>query len=183
MLGDGHVSPTQVLVTVNKNEKEYLQRLKELMRGLFGVEPHCSMSKSLNKSRLNVVDIYIGSTKIVKYFLKMGLVMNKVKSQVDIPSWIKENKIFAKGFLRGFFDTDGSIYKLRFGVQLSYTNASLPLLFSARELLIKLGFAPSRIGGISFYLTKRNNLYRFFSEIQPKNQKHIDRARSFGIIE
>ena len=96
MLGDGHISPTQIVITVNKNEGDYLQYLKGLMTGLFRVMPHESKAKPPSKNHLNVVYIYIGSTKLVRYFLEMGLVMNKVERQVDVPPWIKENKEYGK---------------------------------------------------------------------------------------
>jgi intein/homing endonuclease len=182
LLGDGHISPTQILITTSRNEEKYLRYLKGLMKNLFGVDPHTSKGKSSNQSRLNAIDTYIGSTKIVRYFLEMGLVKNKVESQVDVPQWIKKNKKYGKRFLRGFFDTDGSIYKLRFGVQVCYKNASAPLLNSTREILTSLDYAPSQISYRSLYLTRKEDLRRFFKEVKPANQKHINRAKLFKII-
>lgn len=177
MVGDGHISPTQLVVTVNKNETDYLEYLKELIKSLFNVEAH-----KIEKKNKGAIDIYIGSTELVRLFLQMGLAMNKVREQVDVPSWIKTKKIYAERFLRGFFDTDGSIYKLRFGIQISYKSASAPLLNSTRELLIGLGYRPSKITWQTLYLTRNRDLRRFFTEIRPTNKKHIDRALFFGVI-
>jgi DNA-binding transcriptional regulator WhiA len=129
-----------------------------------------------------VVDIRLGSTEIVRYFLKMGLVHNKTDSQVDMPKWINSRKDYQSAFLRGLFDTDGSIYKLKFGVQICYKNASIPLLESTRKILLCLNYKPSQISYRSLYLTRKEDLRRFFKEIRPANQKHISRARLFKLI-
>ena len=81
-------------------------------------------------------DVYLGSVVITSWLLKEGLVFNKVKSQVDIPRWIFKKPEFIRRFLRGFFDTDGSIYELRFGIQISLSNKSQPLLQSLHKLLL-----------------------------------------------
>ena len=178
MLGDGHVSPTQIIITVNTSETDYLRHLNTLMMSLFGVRAHTAKKSS----EINAVDTYIGSTKLVKFFMDMGLVGNKVKMQVGVPKWIYAKREYIKGFLRGFFDTDGSIYKLRFGVQVSYKNASAPLLRSTREMLLTLGYTPSKVSYRTLYLTRQQDLKRFFEEIRPGNKKHIERAIKFGII-
>ena len=188
MLGDGHISPTQIIITLNNNEITYIKYVKFLIKKLFNATPHLCKTHGKNTTRSNVSDIYVGSVDMVKYFLNMGLVSNKVRFQVDIPKWIKINKKFVVGFLRGFFDTDGSIYKLRFGVQISYTNASIPLLRSTKTLLETLGYHPSKMSRNSktsafrIYLTKRIELCNFLNKIISANQKHIQRAKSFGII-
>ncbi len=108
-----------------------------------------------------------------------GLVFNKVKSQVDVPKWIFSNEEFMKRFLRGFFDTDGSIYKLRYGIQISFKNYSHPLLKSLQKMLSGLGYKPSRISSHSVYVTRVSDVVRFFEEIQPANIKHKKRYDAF----
>lgn len=109
----------------------------------------------------------------------MGLVSNKVKEQVGVPSWIFEETKYIKGFLRGFFDTDGSVYKLRFGIQIAFTNRSLPLLISSRQMLTLLDYSPSAVSKYHVYLTRRDQVTKFFQEIQPSNQKHQVRFNKF----
>ncbi|MEK7200847.1 MAG: LAGLIDADG family homing endonuclease [Patescibacteria group bacterium] len=124
-------------------------------------------------------DVYLGSVVITSWLLKEGLVFNKVKSQVDIPRWIFKKPEFIRRFLRGFFDTDGSIYELRFGIQISLSNKSQPLLQSLHKLLFKLGYNPSAVSADRVYLTRIPDVKRFFAEIQPKNQKHRKRFKQF----
>lgn len=80
-----------------------------------------------------------------------------------------------KSFLRGFFDTDGSVYKLKFGVQMSFCNRSLPILKSLQLMLKKLEYNPSDISLYNMYLTRRGDIERFFKEIKPANPKHVSR--------
>jgi len=177
LLGDGHVAPTQIIITVNQDEQPYAMHVSKLIEQLFHVTPHRA-----KKTHHHVDDLYVGSVDLVRYFLAMGLVPDKVRAQVDVPTWIITEPLYAIRFLRGFFDTDGSIYKLRYGVQLSYKNASQPLLATTKHLLNQFGYHPSSISAKAVYLTRRGELSQFFSKIAPKNQKHIDRARRFGII-
>lgn len=182
LLGDGHISDTQVIVYANSLETDYISYVQRLITDLFKDSPRTSSFLSVRAKKHHVIDIRIGSVNLVKYFLRMGLVKDKVAQQVDIPKWIFRNRKYRIGFLRGFFDTDGSIYRLRFGVQICYKNASAPLLGSTREILLSLGYKPSQITCRSLYLTRKEDLCRFFKEIRPANKKHIDRASSFGVI-
>ena len=84
-----------------------------------------------------------------------------------------------KAFVRGFFDTDGSIYKLRFGLQISITNHSLPLLIALQSMLRTLGYSVSEVSVGRIYITRRNQVARFFSEIAPMNSKHTQRFEKF----
>lgn len=125
MLGDGHVSHFQVTVHLGNKEMEYAKYLCSLILSIFHVEPKISTRK-----KTNYRDVYLGSTLITSWLFKQGLVSNKVKSQVGAPPWIFRKKAFMRRFLRGFFDTDGSVYKLKHGIQISLSNRSLPLLQS-----------------------------------------------------
>lgn len=177
LLGDGHISEGQIYISVYKKEYNYLKYLLVLIRFLF-----CLDVKYTNSKKRSTFDIYIGSVDLVRFFKKMGLVSNKVREQVDISKWIFQKEKYKKGFLRGFFDTDGSIYLLRFGVQMSFCNRSFPLLRSVRRLLFDLQYHPSKITGYNFYLTKTEDLKRYSKEIGFGNRKHLEKSRKFGII-
>lgn len=174
MLGDGHISPTQVVVTLGAKEGRYVTHVAGLMKSLFKTEPKI-LTRNVVQRESKYHDVYFGSVRAVQWLMKEGLVSNKVKSQVDIPTWVFSQTDFMRAFMRGFFDTDGSFYKLRFGFQISLTNHSIPLLRSLQRLLIALGYSPSRISGYHVYLTRRNDVRRFFREIAPNNPKHARR--------
>lgn len=173
MLGDGKLSHFQIAVNLGTKEMFYAEYLVNLIFSIFNVRPKIAIRKTGHK------DIYLGSVAITDWLRKEGLVYNKVLSQVDVPKWITRDGSFIKRFLRGFFDTDGSVYKLRWGVQVEFTNKSAPLLRSARNMLMYLGYRPSRVSGPKVYLTRKDDLARFFREIAPKNPKHQLRFENF----
>jgi len=113
MLGDGHLSEGQIWISINNNtDRGYRNYVKKLLKLLFGLEPGCYYRKEQDMKNL-----FLSSVDLIKYLKEKGLyATNKVKAQVDIPSWIFTKDSYKKSFLRGFFDTDGSIYLLRFGV-------------------------------------------------------------------
>lgn len=173
LLGDGHLTPFQVSVTLGKKD-EYDDYVIKLMNRLFKVKP-----KKIFTREGHIV-IYLGSARLVKWFLAMGMVFNKVKYQVDFPEWIFQKKEFMAKAIRGFFDTDGSVYRLRHGVQFSYCNMSKPLLLSARKMLIELNFFPSKINNNkNIYLTRKSDLKRYFNEVGFGNKKHKKRFLKF----
>lgn len=172
LMGDGHLSSTQVTVTLGKKD-EYVDYVSNLMEALFHVRPKTSITKEGHYI------IYLGSTRLVRWFLKMGLSFNKVRDQVNIPRWCFRNKYYLKNLVRGLIDTDGSVYKLKHGVQISFCNRSKPLLESTRLALLKLRFTPSRVSGYNIYLTRQDNLLRYYKEIGFNNKKHEKRFLEF----
>jgi len=175
LLGDGHLSPTQVVVTLGKKD-EYVDYVSDLMKQLFLARPRVITTRGGH------FVIYLGSTRLVRWFLDMGLAFNKVDSQVDIPSWCFKNKRFLVNVIRGLIDTDGSVYKLKSGnVQISFCNRSIPLLKSTRSALLSLGFFPSKISGYNIYLTRKNDLHKYYKEVGFNNKKNEKRFLEFNI--
>ena len=169
MLGDGHISHFQTLVTLGTKELAYVEYVADLMGELFGTR--ASICNRADGYR----DVYLGSTLLTRWLRSEGLLPNKVEAQVDVPEWILDREEFMNAFLRGFFDTDGSIYKLKFGRQISLTNKSQPLLCSLRMMLITLGYKASAVSADCVYLTRRLDIDRFFKEVRPANKKHCMR--------
>ncbi len=174
MLGDGNLSKFQVCVTLGSKEDGYVKYVALLMKNIFKVNVHCCVRKGGYK------DVYLGSRELVDWFMSEGLVYNKVKEQINIPKWIFNNTDYMKRFVKGFFDTDGSVYKIKFGVQISFCNYSKPILNSLHSILKRLKYSPSSISGHNVYLTKKEDIQRFFKEIEPSNVKHIRRYK--GIL-
>ena len=124
-------------------------------------------------------DVYLGSRDLSDWLRKEGLVYNKVLAQVAAPKWIYSKRRYMQRFLKGFFDTDGSVYKLRFGVQVAFNNNSKPLLEDTHKMLRLLQYRVSKVSGFKIYLTFREDVVRFFQEIRPANPKHQERLGSF----
>lgn len=179
MLGDGHISPAQILITVNINtDSLYVPYLQDLLERMFHFRPRVTSVKYGS-----TVDLYITSAHLVRELRKIGLYSsNKVRDQVSIPDWILRSPAYKRRFLRGFFDTDGSIYRLKHfnAVQMSFSNLSVPLLEGTRQLLLDLGYHPSRFSGHSVYLTRQEDIRTYIREIGFGNLKHLRGAQRFG---
>ena len=169
MLGDGHISRFQTIVTLGTKELEYVFYVAKLMEDLFRVPATIGIRADGYR------DVYIGSVRLTSWLKEQGLVSNMVAHQVGVPDWIYEHEEYIRGFLRGFFDTDGSFYLLRFGRQISLTNHSFPLLHALREMLLRLEYRPSEVSAFRVYLTRKSDIERFFKEIRPANVKHLRR--------
>lgn len=162
MLGDGHISLGQIWVFIhNGTEKEYVPYVKRLLESLFSTKARVSYRRDQD-----MMNLFISSVDLIRYLKEKGLfARNKVKEQVKLPSWILTKDSYKKSFLRGFFDSDGSIYKLKFGVQMAFCNKSVPLLESTRRILVDLKYHPSVINSDKIYLTRRTDLYRYQNEV------------------
>lgn len=173
MLGDGCLTPSQITITLGNKELDYVYYISRLITKLFNIVPKIHIRPK------GYYVIYFGSVKVVKWLQSNGLVFNKVKDQVKVPEWIFKKNFLMEGFLKGFFDTDGSVYKLRFGVQLAFTNRSLPLLNGIRYALDTLRYNPSKISGFRVYLTKKRYVLKYLRRISPANIKHRQRFEEF----
>jgi len=169
MLGDGHVSHFQTVVTLGTKELDYVEYVANLMLDLFHVKG------TIHVRNDGYRDVYISSVTLTSWLIAEGLVSNKVSAQVKAPEWIYKRNKWMESFLRGFFDTDGSIYALRYGRQISFCNKSIPLLYSLQSMLIKLGYKASAVSAFRVYLTRRADIDRFFGEISPANTKRVRR--------
>lgn len=173
MLGDGHISKFQVIVHLGTKEKSYARYVRGLFKSLFGVAGTIAVRRTCYR------DVYIGSILLVRWLREQGLASNKVAAQVGPPKWIFRKRSFMNAFIRGMFDTDGSVYALRYGIQIAFTNRSKPLLSALHSALTLLGYKPSRESAWRVYLTRRGDIFRFFQEICPKNRKHTERFHTF----
>ena len=153
MLGDGHVSHFQIVVSLGNKEEKYAQYVMLLIEKIFKTKVKISLRSNGHR------DIYLGSVEITSWLLKQGLVHNKVKSQVNVPLWIFDENIF---------------------MERSFCNRSLPILKSLQEMLKKLKYNPSSVSLYNMYLTKRGDVKRFFEEIKPSNLKHVSRYLSIA---
>ncbi len=169
LLGDGSLTPRHVCVTLGNKEEQYANYVRELCRKVFGAAPAIRIGAE------GYVTLQLSSSVASSWLISEGLAYNKVKAQVDVPRWIFSRRSYMNCLVRGFFDTDGSIYKLKFGIQLSFTNRSKPLLTSLQHILRVLGYRVSAISTYCFYITRISHIKRFFEEIRPRNERHLKR--------
>lgn len=177
IMGDGGITEYQLTVTLSRLELDYIDFVSKLIQKLFSIKPGLSLETS-------VINIVVSRKNLTKFLLQNGLVQgNKIKQQIDIPNWIKQNNRYSLACLRGLVDTDGCVFTHRYKVnnkwysykKLDFTSRSKPLIRSVKKIFINNGFTPklSYRGDIRLYSQLEVN--RYFKEIGSHNQKHIER--------
>lgn len=180
VLGDGGISKYQVYVTLHmRDDKNYSKFVNKLIKKLFEVP----IRKFLRKEDLTI-RLVISRVGLVRFCVqKLGLKMgNKIKQQVDIPSWIKNNKKFSVACLRGLFDTDGCVFYHRYKVnrkqyvykKISFTSHSKPLLCSVLKILKNLNIG-ARItkSGQDVRIDAQRDVKEYVEVVDFHNQKNL----------
>ena len=186
MLGDGGVNQYHISVTLSNKEKSYISYIDHIIRQLFGVVPKIQKHK-----HAKAVSIFVNRKQLVDFCQEIGLVQgNKVKQQIDIPIWIKENRNFTRECVRGLVDTDGCFYTNSYYVngkkysyfKIAFTSASLPLIYSVTKALINFG--------INVRISKNHkdvriedgkSVERYIKEIGTHNHKHLEKIRKWKV--
>ncbi|MDD4083489.1 MAG: LAGLIDADG family homing endonuclease [Sphaerochaetaceae bacterium] len=186
LLGDGNISQYHIGITLSSEEKEYIQYICKIIQKLFGVLP-----KVFKHKNVKAVTITVNRKLLVDFCQKVGFEMgNKVTNQVDMPKWIKENKIFSRECIRGLFDTDGCFFNHNYYIKnkrysyfkIAFTNASLPLVLSVSKTLINLGF------NVRISKNKKDVLIedsvcvsKYIKEIGSHNYKHLQKINNWKV--
>lgn len=180
MLGDGGIAKYSTTITLSSFEINYVNYILNLIDKLFGLTP-----KVYKKKNANAVDIVVQRKALVDFCQSIGLVQgNKVKHQVDIPSWIKENKSFSIECVRGLIDTDGCFYinsyyvngKKYFYFKIAFKNSSLPLIKSVAEILASLGVKVRISKNLKdVRIEEKESVLKYIKEIGTHNDKHLQK--------
>lgn len=184
ILGDGGLSGSyQLTISFNcKTDKEYSEFLGKILRKLFLIDYHIHRRKGCNGA-----DIVVSSSNLIDFLLRQGLVVgNKVKNQVDIPSWIYDRLEYQKACLRGLVDTDGSFYCHSYNrngknykyLKLCFANRSKPLLNSVLRILRKFNFEAYKHGD-QVYIYSISGIKNYFEKIGSHNPKHSNKITKF----
>jgi len=183
ILGDGGVNKHQVTVTLNSvTDKEYVGFVQTLIKTLFGIPVgFYSRDQSL------AIRIVISRTAFVSYLPTIGLKQgNKVRQQVDIPQWVKENRHYSVACLRGLIDTDGCIILHQYLSKgkrycyrkIGFTSRSYPLLKSASDILLILGIKHRIMkNGWDIRIEARKDVEMYFQVVGTHNPKHEKRYK------
>ena len=184
MIGDGGMSKYQATISLNHiTDLEYSLFVKQLISTLFEYVPSV-----YHKPYKSVLDIVMSRVQLVSFLHEIGLpIGDKVRQNIDIPLWIKQNPTYIIPYIRGLIDTDGSIYTHTYTSKkksysykkLSFTSASISLVHSVHSLLKELGFHP-RITANSkdVRLESVADMKRYFEVISSHNPKHLNRYAS-----
>ena len=181
VLGDGGISRSQVKITTNsRDDKQYAFFIKRLIKKLFAVNP----SVYYRNDSL-AMDIVVSRVKLVEFCnKKLGLkIGNKLRQNIDIPSWIRKNPGFEKACIRGLVDTDGCIFDERHNIKgkkycykrVNFKSASPELRKSVFDILNKLDLSPRIRNDECVQLEKKEKIRKYFEIIGTSNPKHARR--------
>lgn len=188
-LGDGGINNTsQITVSFNRgNGKKYFLEVKKIIENLFGIKAVVYDLASLASK--NVIRLVVSSSNLVDFLgknkIKPG---SKMKNQVDVPSWIKNNRKYAKSCLRGLIDTDGGVYYHRhssngckaFNIGLCFTNKSKPLLDFVEDTLRNMRFHPKMSWSEdNILLYRESEVLRYEKEVGFRNYHQRKRLAKY----
>lgn len=180
ILGDGniHKSSNKITIVGSLNDLYYFKnRVIPLIKNNFIVRPYI-----LRRNDRNAYYITIESKEFLNYFLSIGLSRGP-KINISIPRLILENKKFSINFIRGLFDTDGSVKfskqnrKIGYYPRIRLYAKKSQLANEIGLILKKLNFNHSlcvdkRCDVYHYEISGNKNFIRWFKEIKPQNLVH-----------
>ena len=193
LTGDGYMNNYRkydyvIEIAGHKNlDEDYLKNyVTDLSQELFNIKPFILYRKDQKTIYLRIL-----SKAIYTYLKEIGF-KEGIKGRIKIPLWIYNNTSFMKFFVRGLFDTDGSI-SLKNKEKKIYPVISI---VSKSDLLLRKVSSFLKKQGITFYFCKEKvikprykkplitfrlqingykNLNKWFEIIGSCNQRHISK--------
>lgn len=167
------------IVGDSRYEKEYLTNfVKPLAWELFGLKGKISYPKKGNSI---ILSFY--SKEFVRILQEIGFPPgDKIRNKLKVPEWIRNNKLFLKPFIRGLIDTDESVFRMSNKdpqlIKISLTNFIFGFLSEIRNILLEIGFNPSKvISNTKIFLSRKEEIIKYVNETGFSNQKHINRLK------
>jgi hypothetical protein len=194
MLGDGNSHRTKYyksrynkrgvfmirIVGDSRLDYNYLtDYVKPLMENLFEINVRVGIFKNSNAMYLEAHGI-----NLINFLENKGFPPgNKIKNKLRIPFWIGNNRNFLRVCLRGLYDTDGSVYKLKNqnSHQICFTNVNKNLMGDVRNSLLNLGINCSKVSGKDLYITKKSELRKFLKLIDFSNDRHLKKIKMWNL--
>jgi hypothetical protein len=191
MLGDGNSNRTKgykvgvyqirIVGDCRFDRKYLLEFVKPLVEKLFHVAVHVHKSK-----QSNALNLTASGRKLIDFLELKGFKPgDKIRNQLNIPDWIKTNKIYLRACLRGLYDTDGTAYRLtnQNSYQIEFTNLNMTLLNDVRNSLIFLGVNPSKImRNKDIVITRKSELRKFLNDVGFHNFKHLNKVKMWNLV-
>jgi intein/homing endonuclease len=179
MMGDGTVSHYHIGITLNAtDDKEYVRYVSKLIKRLFDLAP-----KIYKRKNKNAVVLTVARKLLVDYLHGLGLpIGNKIRQNLDIPAWIRNNPRYARACVRGLMDTDGSVFlhsytskdKIYAYKKFSFTSAS-PILLQTVHHILSENNVRSNVSGTNLRIGSIASVRQYVSIINTHNPKHLKR--------
>jgi len=180
LAGDGHVSTLKYQIHIcghKRLDREYIiGHVVPLVTSLFGTFPFIRENKATVYCRFY--------SKLAVLFLssRFGIPLGKKKGRLRIPVAIRSRRSLLIAYLRGLFDTDGSIYRHhKHSLALDITSVSPNFRKDVLAALMRLGFHPVN-NGKNIQLYHQSEIHRFFALVKPANDKHLIKYRTYSSL-
>ncbi|MEA3430288.1 MAG: hypothetical protein U9R08_03370 [Nanoarchaeota archaeon] len=179
ILGDGNLHKSEYRITIVGSLEDYSYYENRVLP-LFSKIFNKSLKIKFRNDR-NAIYIELNNKIAVKFLLKLGLKQGN-KLGVGVPNLILKNDCLIPHFLRGLFDTDGS---LKFQKQSKLVNhypriqfcfKHSPLSIKLKDLIISLGFNFSswidKRGLHYYHISGSKNLDKWMQLVNMNNPVH-----------
>ena len=163
-----------------KKDEKYHRRISKISEILFGRKGYIK-----EKPEYNARELIFGHKQLVKKLnSELGFPIG-IKKNLKIHDEVMKNWDSTKYVIRGLFDTDGSFYidnykayKTPYPV-IDITSTSAILLEQVSNELKKQGFN-AVCSGKSLKIKGRKQAIKWFTEIQPQNERHLQRYEDWN---
>jgi len=196
--GDGWINSKRdtVFICGSPREKEfYDNRVKKLFQKGLNFIP-----KLQEFPYWGVYGAVAYSKEIKKFFEAQGFNEGKKVLTVKVPNEVLNSKPLWPHFLRGIFDSDGSIYfeknyspgtvhNQRRRARIEIISSSENLILQLKKICYELGYSPTirvqqpsgKGRNVSYKLrfNRKDDVLRWFKEIKPQNNVHISRFKKW----
>jgi len=141
-IGDGNLSnpngrATRLRITCDTRYPKLLQRIRKAIQCLLP-----DNKVGIIRRAKTYIDISCYSNRWERWLGWRVGKGSKYQQRVMIPRWIQKRKPLAIPCLRGLIETDGSIYRDRGYLMVSFTTMIPRLAKDVSDLITKLGFKP-----------------------------------------
>ena len=184
VLGDGSIcTDYHVRIYFNaKTDSLYIDFVRNLVFQLFAIDSTIALRPK------NALELVISSRGLVRFLLELGLIKgNKIRHEIDIPSWIFEKIEYVKACLRGLMDTDGGLYfhthttngiKYR-NMVLCFTSRSKPLLDSVERMFFSIGIKAKNNAIERVFVYNKSDIEKYMDIIGSHSANFIKRFKSY----
>lgn len=141
-IGDGNLSkfPRTIRLRISCDDN-YPNLIDRIKRALQKFLPQNKVSQIKRPRNCTDVSCYSNQWEELLGWTATG--GSKMRQDVRVPQWIKNNKEYTKHCLRGLFETDGSVYKDRGYLMANFTTAIEGLASDVMNMATLIGFKPN----------------------------------------
>ena len=158
------------------DDREHHEYIISLFKKVFNKE-----AKICERKKEKAIFIRFSDKRIFYDFSNFGFPIGKKYGNLKMPSWILENKENIISFLRGLFDTDGTIVfskqhkKVAYYPRIEITTKSETLARQVKECIDKLGIGCSLSRRLNYFrieVAGKERCILWMRIIGTKNKKH-----------